>query len=89
MSNTLFYFYAFGFLFVRGTLCYLLSLKLRIVKKKRCVWSETAMLEHKSTCCYVLWPLEGSRRAGQCEDTLLFALVSDAVMDRKPAGAFI
>lgn len=32
-----------------------------ILEKKTCLWFEAAMLEHKSS--YVLWPLEGSRRA--------------------------
>lgn len=59
----------------------------------------SALLRRKDVCgltlqcwnvkvlmCYVLWPLEGSRRASQCDDTRLFPLVSNAVMDRKPTG---
>lgn len=40
----------------------------RDLEKKRCLWFEAAMLEYKTTC--VLWPLEGSRRAGQREHAL-------------------
>ena len=50
----------------------------------KCIIQEDVMLECKSTCCYVLWPLEGSRRASQCDDAHLSPLVSSAVMERKP-----
>lgn len=49
------------------------------------LWFEAAELECKRTC-YVLWPLEGSRRASHCDDARLRPLVSNAVMDRKPTG---
>lgn len=44
------------------------------MKRKEVLWFEAATLECKSTCC-VLWPLEGSMRAAQCDDSNLSAAV--------------
>lgn len=50
-----------------------------ILERKRCFWFEAAMLECKSTHCYVLWPLEGRRRVSHSDDARLFLPVSNAV----------
>lgn len=47
--------------------------------RRKDVGGLTAMLECKSTCCYVLWPLEGSRRASQFA---YLCQMSNAVTDR-------
>lgn len=50
-----------------------------ILLEKRCFWFEAAMLECKSTCCCVLWPLEGSRGASRRDNAHLFPPVSTDV----------
>lgn len=57
------------------------------VRRKDVLWFEAATLECKSTC--VLWPLEGSMRAAQCDDSQIFLLLSEAVTERKPSGGCI
>ena len=47
----------------------------------KCILQEDVTLEYKSSCCYVLWQLDGSRRASQCDDAHLSPLVSGAVRE--------